>query len=249
MERPLTFLLLRSLKQAAYDTTNVGHFGLASSEYLHFTSPIRRYPDLVVHRLLKHALRREGIPAGGPAPPPPDRDALTEIAAEATRLEQRAVQTEREVVDIYRAYLMREHVGDEFEGTISAVTSFGLFVEIRDPFVDGFVPRERLGKGPFEVEPARLRLTGTRSGRSFALGDRVLVRVENVSVQRRRIEVSLVGMLRNHGSAPAEAAASTANPREPEAAGTSHGLGQKSERATNRSRTAGRKGAGRRRKQ
>jgi ribonuclease R len=192
MEQPLTFLLLRSLKQAVYDTTNVGHFGLASPEYLHFTSPIRRYPDLLVHRLLKHALRLEGVPAGGGAPPPPDRAALTAMCQESTHHEQRAVQAEREVVDMYRAYLMRDRVGDEFDGVVAAVTSFGLFVEIPDPYVEGLVRVEALGPGPFEFDPERLRLVSKRGGRSFALGDKLRVAISSVSVPRRRIDLTLM---------------------------------------------------------
>jgi ribonuclease R len=203
MEQPLTFLLLRSLKQAVYDTTNVGHFGLASPEYLHFTSPIRRYPDLLVHRLLKHALRREGVPAGGGAATPPDRATLTAMANESSHHEQRAVRAEREVVDMYRAYLMRDRVGDEFDGVVAAVTSFGLFVEIPDPFVEGLVRVEALGQGPYEFDPERLRLTGRRSGRSFALGDKLRVVIASVSVPRRRIDLALVGEERPAAAAPA----------------------------------------------
>ena len=211
MERSLTFLLLRSLKQAIYDTTNVGPFGLASAEYLHFTSPIRRYADLIVHRLLKHALRREGIPAGGGAPPPPDRAALTAMATESSHHEQRAVQAEREVVDMYRAYLMRDRVGDEFDGVVAAVTSFGLFVEIPDPYVEGLIRLDALGQGPYEFDAERLRLHNRRSGRGFALGDRLRVRVESVSVPRRRIDLALI----DGGSVSADPGAPAGDARGP----------------------------------
>jgi ribonuclease R len=212
MERPLTFLLLRSLKQAVYDTTNVGHFGLASVEYLHFTSPIRRYADLIVHRLLKHALRREGIPAGGGGAPPPDRAGLTAMATESSHHEQRAVQAEREVVDMYRAYLMRDRVGDEFDGVVAAVTSFGLFVEIADPFVEGLVRLEALGQGPWEFDPERLRLGSPRSGRSFALGDKLRVVIASVSVPRRRIDLALADAERGALAAPEPRAADAPAP-------------------------------------
>jgi ribonuclease R len=227
MERPLTFLLLRSLKQAVYDTTNVGHFGLASAEYLHFTSPIRRYADLIVHRLLKHALRREGIPAGGGAPPPPDRATLTAMANESSHHEQRAVQAEREVVDMYRAYLMRDRVGDEFEGVVAAVTSFGLFVDLADPFVEGLVRLESLGAGPHEFDPERLRLSNPRSGRSFALGDRFKVVIESVSVPRRRIDLALAPGERGPADSPAAAG---------------EGRGRAPRRGQGRSRRSGRRG-------
>jgi ribonuclease R len=192
MERALSYLLLRSLKQAVYDVTNRGHFGLASSEYLHFTSPIRRYPDLLVHRLLRHALKTEGIPAGGGAPPPPLRAPRAAKASESSANERRAVEAEREVTDMYRAFLMRDRIGEEYAGIISGVTSFGVFIEIADPFVEGMIRVETLSGEAYEFEQDVYRLRGRRSGRTFALGDAVRVRIENVSVPRRRIELGLV---------------------------------------------------------
>jgi ribonuclease R len=192
-ERALNFLLLRSLKQATYDVVNVGHFGLASRAYLHFTSPIRRYPDLVVHRLLKWHLRREGQASGGPthAPPPP-RTELAAIAAESSAHERRAMEAEREVVDMYRAFLMRDRVGEELDGVISGVTSFGIFVEVREPFVEGLIKIEKLGDEFFEFDEHTMRLVGRRSGRAFSLGEPVKVRLENVSVARRKLDFALV---------------------------------------------------------
>jgi ribonuclease R len=192
MERALSYLLLRSLKQAVYDVTNRGHFGLASQEYLHFTSPIRRYPDLLVQRLLRHALKGEGIPAGGGGAPPPPRAALVSMAAESSTAERRAIEAEREVTDMYRAYLMRDRVGEEYDGVISGLTSFGVFVEVREPFIEGMVRVESLGDGAYDFEEDVYRLRGRRSGRTFSLGDPVRVRVENVSVARRRIDFALI---------------------------------------------------------
>lgn len=196
MERALSFLLLRSLKQAVYDVENVGHFGLAAPEYLHFTSPIRRYPDLVVHRLLKNQLRAEGLPAGGVRyVEPPPRDELERQAVESSSHERRAMEAEREVVDMYRTFLMRDRVGEEYDGTVTGVTSFGIFVEIVDPFVEGLVRMERLGQDAgdrFVFDERTVRLVGKQSGRSFALGDAVRVRIENVSVPRRKIDLALV---------------------------------------------------------
>ena len=192
-ERALSFLLLRSLKQATYDVVNIGHFGLASQDYLHFTSPIRRYPDLIVHRLLKRQLHQEGLPGGGrKQPPAPARPHLAAMAAESSAHERRAMEAEREVVDMYRAYLMRDRVGEEYDGTISAVTSFGMFVQIEQPYIEGLVRVKALGGDFFDYEEDTMRLVGRRSGRAFALGDAVRVRIENVSVQRRRIDFALV---------------------------------------------------------
>jgi ribonuclease R len=190
--RALNFLTLRALKQAVYDVVNLGHFGLAAPDYVHFTSPIRRYPDLIVHRLLKHALHADGLPAGGPPPRPPERPLLAAMAAESSSNERRAMEAEREVVDLYRAFLMREHVGDEYDGTVSGVAGFGLFVQIESPFVEGLVRSEKLGEDSYELDQRSMRMVGRRSGRAFALGDEVRVRIENVSVQRRKIDLALI---------------------------------------------------------
>ncbi len=193
MERALSFLLLRSLKQAVYDVVNVGHFGLAAPDYLHFTSPIRRYPDLIVHRLMKLQLRAEKLPSGNTVytSPPPTKE-LQQWAVESSQHERRAMEAEREVVDMYRAFLMRDRVGEEFDGTIVGVAAFGFFVEIADPFVEGLVRGETLSATDFfEFDEQRVRLVGKRSGRSFALGDAVRVRIQNVSVARRKIDLVL----------------------------------------------------------
>jgi ribonuclease R len=192
MERALNFLLLRALKQAVYDVVNVGHFGLAAPDYVHFTSPIRRYPDLIVHRLLKHSLHADGLPAGGPPPTPPGRETLQQMAAESSSAERRAMEAEREVIDLYRAFLMRDRVGEELDGTIAGVQSFGVFVQIESPFVEGLVKTATLGDDDYDFDEATQRLTGRRNGRSFALGDRVKVRIDNVSVPRRQIDLGLV---------------------------------------------------------
>jgi ribonuclease R len=191
--RALSFLVLRSLKQAAYDVVNVGHFGLASKTYLHFTSPIRRYPDILVHRQLKAQLRREGQAGGGGGGEPPSRERLNELATIISSHERRAMEVEREAVAMYRAYLMRDHVGEQFPGRVSAVTSFGLFVEIDQPFVEGLIKYAQLGDDQFEFDPVRMRVTGRKSGFSIGLGDSVHVEVIDASVTRRQVDFRLVG--------------------------------------------------------
>ena len=197
-EKPLSLLLLRSLKQATYDVVNVGHFGLASPAYLHFTSPIRRYPDVIVHRLLKHRLASLGKPAGGFPPMTeatgPAADILRRAAEAASFCERKAMEVEREVVDLYRAFFMRDRVGDVLEGSISGVTSFGIFVAIDEPFVEGLVRTDYLLPDDFyDFDETGCRLLGRRSGRAFCLGDRVRVEILQVSVARRRIELRLSG--------------------------------------------------------
>jgi ribonuclease R len=204
-EKALSFQLLRSLKQATYDVVNLGHFGLASADYLHFTSPIRRYPDLIVHRLLKSRLAGLGKPAGGFKPPAvapvPDRTALQKMAAESSFSERSAMEVEREVVDLYRAFFLRDRIGDEFEGVISGVTGFGVFVVVDDPFVEGLVRVEALSDDYYIFDEASCRLVGRRSGRTFALGDSVRVEVQSVSVVRRKIDFALAGHKSRHHDA------------------------------------------------
>jgi ribonuclease R len=192
VKRALNFMTLRALKQAVYDVVNVGHFGLAAPDYVHFTSPIRRYPDLIVHRLLKYALHADGLAAGGPPSKPPAREVLTQMAVESSKNERRAMEAEREVVDLYRAFLMREHVGEEYEGVIGGVASFGLFVQIESPFVEGLIKVDKLGDDFYQYDERTMRLVGQRTGRSFALGDKVRVVIENVSVQQRKIDLGLL---------------------------------------------------------
>jgi ribonuclease R len=197
-EKPLSFLLLRALKQATYDVVNVGHFGLASPAYLHFTSPIRRYPDVIVHRLLKHRLASLGKPAGGFPPAAatdmPAAEVLQRASTHASFCERKAMEVEREVVDLYRAFFMRERVGDMLDGAISGVTSFGVFVVMDEPFVEGLVRTDYLAPDDFyDFDEVACRLIGRRSGKTFSLGDRVKVEVLQVSVARRRIELRLDG--------------------------------------------------------
>ena len=184
--QPLSFLLLRSMQQATYDTTNIGHFGLAAKDYLHFTSPIRRYPDLAVHRVLRLVLRGE-IEAARRL-----QSKLQTWATESSRLERRAMEAEREAVDLYRAILMRNRVGEEFDATITSVVGWGFYAAFDAPFVEAIVPIDTLGNDFFELDDHGIRLVGAKSGISYGMGDRVRVKVETVSVSERKISASLV---------------------------------------------------------
>jgi ribonuclease R len=177
----LSYLLLRAMQQATYATDNIGHFGLAADDYVHFTSPIRRYPDLAVHRVVRKIARDE--PLHGKKL----KTELTEQAAESSRLERRAMLIEREVVDLYRAMLMRDRVGEEFDATITSINEHGIFAAIESPSVDVFCHINSLPPDQYKTDQFGTRLFGIAGGKSYALFDRMRVRIEDVSIARRRI--------------------------------------------------------------
>lgn len=189
----LNSLLLRSMKQAAYDITNVGHFGLASKAYLHFTSPIRRYPDLVVHRTVHKVLLGERMKSIDEM-----RAEMGDAALQSSMSERRAMEVERAVVDLYRAFLMKDRIGERYEGTVSAVVGSGMFVALDAPFVDVLVRLEDLGEDRYAIDDEGLRVVGARSGDVISLGDRVVVEIIDVAILRR----SVYGK-RIHAGAPA----------------------------------------------
>lgn len=175
-------LLLRSLKMAQYDITNVGHFGLASESYVHFTSPIRRYPDLLVHRLSKGLLRGE--------PALISTEAIEALRAQATRsseLERIVMQAEREAVDVYRCILMRDKVGQVFEARVSGLSGSGMYAVLDEPFVDVLVKFESMGPDRYEASDDGLSVFGARSGDRVSLGDRITLVIEDVALLRRTI--------------------------------------------------------------
>ncbi len=180
-------MTLRSLKQAVYSPVNKGHFGLASEAYTHFTSPIRRYPDLLVHRLVRERLRGALTPARQGV----WKDLLPGLTAESSRLERRAVEAEREFLALKRAQLMTRRVGETFDAVINGVTGFGIFVEPISVFVEGLVSLEHLPRDQYEFDPIRLQLKGRRAGRSFNLGQKLRVRLAGVSVEKRELDFAL----------------------------------------------------------
>ena len=180
-------VMLRSLAQAAYQPANVGHFGLALPQYAHFTSPIRRYPDLLVHRAIGHLL--DGGKPGQFGYGLPQMQALGE---HCSRCERRADDATREAMNWLKTEFMQDKLGQEFPGTISGVTQFGAFVQLDTLQVDGLIHVSALGSEYFDLDRARYRLVGSRSGRSFQLGDRVRVKVVRASLEDRKIDFSLV---------------------------------------------------------
>jgi ribonuclease R len=178
----LQTVMLRSLKQAMYSPDNVGHFGLAYEAYTHFTSPIRRYPDLLVHRAIKAVLT-------GQAYQPGDWD---EIGLHCSRTERRADDATRDVVAWLKCYYMQDKIGDEFAGSVSAVVSFGLFVALDDIFIEGLVHVSELGQDYFHFDEARHEMLGERTGTRYRLSDRVRVQVVRVDLETNKIDFRLV---------------------------------------------------------
>jgi ribonuclease R len=180
-ERLVNTVVLRSLRQAAYSADTTGHFGLATDAYTHFTSPIRRYPDLVLHRLIDAVLHGRGrVPAD-----------LAAIAAEASRCERVAMDAEREIVQLKRVQFMQDKVGQQYAGWVSGVAPFGLFVELRDVFVEGLVHVSAPGDDFWELVETQHLLRGRRTRRTFRVGDPVRVVVSGVSIERRQVELAL----------------------------------------------------------
>lgn len=182
----LNQLLLRSMKQATYDTANLGHFGLASDAYLHFTSPIRRYPDLIVHRICHAALQTDAKERKKALAKDARPEDLQDAAMRSSANERRAMEIEREIADIYRCFYMIDRIGERFEGTVTAFVGAGAFVQLDDPFVDVMVKTEDLGFD-FVIEDDGLMATSKRSGDSIRLGDRIVVDVTDVAILRRTV--------------------------------------------------------------
>jgi len=184
-ERILSYLMLRSMRQARYSTENAGHFALAASTYTHFTSPIRRYPDLMVHRLLR------GVMAGQQAGLPQENE-LSAIAGECSESERRAADAERELVEWKKTKFMAERVGEDFDALVISTTRFGLFVELADLFIEGLVPIDTLPGDQYTYQENVRRIVGKHTRREFAIGDRVRVLLERVDAGERKLQFSVI---------------------------------------------------------
>lgn len=188
-EEIINYLVLRSLKQARYSPINVGHFGLASESYTHFTSPIRRYPDLVVHRILRELLTKKLIS---------DRrkqeleTILPDIAFTSSRTERLSVDVERKVIDAMRAWFMKDKVGDEFAGRIIGVTPFGLRVRLNDFYVEGFIHLSYMTDDFYQYNEKTMRLHGRHTDRSFRIGQELRLRVDKVDMEEREVVFGLL---------------------------------------------------------
>lgn len=180
-------VIMRSLPQAVYQPENIGHFGLSLTEYVHFTSPIRRYPDLLVHRGIRHVLR------GGTAADWPEalRD-MNALGAQCSTLERRADDATRDAMSWLKCEYMQNHIGEEFDTVVTGVVEFGLFVQIREMQIDGLVHVSALGSDYFSRDKSGYRLIGERSKKVYRLGDHLRVRLINVVIDERKIDFELV---------------------------------------------------------
>jgi ribonuclease R len=192
----LQTLLLRSMQQAIYSPDNVGHFGLAYEAYAHFTSPIRRYPDLLVHRVIKAVLARKTyLPAFGAEGLDTHADVLDRwrrVGDHCSAAERRADDASRDVEAWLKCQFMKGHVGEEFRGVVTGVTSFGLFVTLESLYVEGLIHVSELGAEYFQHNEIAHELRGERTGRRFRLYDPVSILVSRVDLDARRIEFRLV---------------------------------------------------------
>jgi ribonuclease R len=220
-ERILSYLMLRSLKQARYSEENLGHFALAATSYTHFTSPIRRYPDLIVHRILKDALsqrphpvaqnatrvgqpefdekpspwskRREQTPAGRQdLRGPISVEELHEIAEESSQSERRADDAERELMEWKKVKFMQDRVGEDFDGLITSVTKFGFFVELTDLFVEGLVPLNTLNDDRYTFHENTREIIGQRSRKTYKLGQKIRVLVDRIDPVEKKIQFAVL---------------------------------------------------------
>jgi ribonuclease R len=189
-EKPIAFLMLRTMQKARYDAANLGHFGLAAPSYTHFTSPIRRYPDLVVHRVLRESRRGMGGERRAEL-----AEELPEIARHTSERERRADEAERELVQWKKVRFMADKVGDEFEGYITGVAAFGLFIELIEHFVEGLVHVSTMADDYYRFIDRAHILRGENTKKVYRLGDRVRVQVVRVDMERRQVDLGIVEIL------------------------------------------------------
>ncbi|WP_017470671.1 ribonuclease R [Amphibacillus jilinensis] len=199
-EMIISKLMLRSMKQAKYDPNSVGHFGLATSFYTHFTSPIRRYPDLIVHRLIRTYLIEGKVDQKTQND---WKDKLGTIAKHTSERERVAVDAERETDDLKKAEFMQDKIGEEFDGVISSVTGFGLFVELENT-VEGLVHVSDLTDDYYAFDERSYAMIGERTGNVFRIGDAITIRVAAVNLEEQAIDFEIVGMKRQARRRPAD---------------------------------------------
>ena len=183
-EEIIHYMVLRSLKQARYSAINVGHFGLASKCYAHFTSPIRRYPDLVVHRILREVLHKKHL---SDKRIQELRQLLPDMAYHSSRMERHADRAENEVIDAMRAWFMKDRVGEKFDAKIVSITPYGLKVRLKDVYVEGFLHVSYMTDDFYQFDERRMKLVGRNTRRSYGIGNALRVRLDRVDMEEREI--------------------------------------------------------------
>jgi ribonuclease R len=179
------------MQKAKYDAASLGHFGLAAEHYTHFTSPIRRYPDLVVHRMLRES--RQGAMSGGRREELEEE--LPEVALHTSEMERRADEAERELLQWKKVRFMADKVGDEFDGFITGVAPFGLFIELVEHYVEGLVSMSSMADDYYRFVEQQHILRGENTRKTYRLGDQVRVQVVRVDMERRQVDLGIVEIL------------------------------------------------------
>ncbi len=187
-ENLISSATIKTMSKALYSTENLGHFGLAFDYYTHFTSPIRRYPDLIVHRMLGYFLQNKEIPDE-------ELSELAQIASHASSQEINAAEAERESIKYKQIEYMSQHIGKEYKGIISGVAKWGLFVTIEENGAEGLVHISKLGEDFYKFAEKEYKIFGEKSGKSFRLGDEIMVKVDGVSIEEKKLDLGLVAQI------------------------------------------------------
>jgi ribonuclease R len=231
-------MLLRSMKQAVYEADNIGHFGLALDAYAHFTSPIRRYPDLIVHRVIKSVVAKQAGKRSYSGGKNYTHDEVDQLGEQCSMTERRADDATRDVADWLKCEFMLDHVGDVFEGVVASVTNFGLFIRITEYHIDGLVHITSLENDYYHYDEVKQCLVGESFGKVYRLGDTVLVKVASVNLDERKIDLmlDLPHRERKRNSGKRSVSAKTSKPK---------GRAERSDKGGAKSQKAGPTGKGR----
>ncbi|MEM9259231.1 MAG: VacB/RNase II family 3'-5' exoribonuclease, partial [Bacteroidota bacterium] len=222
MVKMLSPIAIRTMAKAIYTIENIGHYGLGFENYTHFTSPIRRYADVLVHRILDANLDKGSLYKANPMK-------LEEVCKHISNQERKATTAERESIKYKQTEFMLDNVGEEFDGVINGLADFGVFVELKENFVEGMISYDDMDE-PYDISAGKLYITGRRSGKKLKMGDSLRVRIEDVDLERRRIDMALVEVLEVNGETSGKSGKSTTSRsrKRGAAAGAKRGKGAKS---------------------